>query len=219
MGRRSLPRSINDDAEEPVTTSPTLTLEDASRSPTPRALPAEVQSAREAFGSRGWFRTLDSSLAISYAPNPSSKHGRAKSRYAAYRLASTVGVYKRLHATVVAGDPDGAVSADADFCFDFAHGLVRLLDSYSSSTTRIRMGDTRAQADLLSPDDRVPDLVDLVASAPTGRAPLVIDTSSNLKAVSASPQPTNGCTSSGPLVVAGLDVDAVLREPDPPSCL
>ena len=81
------------------------------------------------------------------------------------------------------------------------------------------MGDTRAQADLLSVDDSVPDLVDLVEDAPTGRTPLVIDTPSNLKAVSASPQPANGCTSSGPPVVAGLDVNAVLREPDPPSCL
>jgi len=127
-----------------------------------------------------------------------------------------VGEYVRLHAAAVSGAAEGAVRADADFCFDFAHGLVRVLDLGSSSKTRIQMGDTRAQVDTLSQGDGVPDLVDLVATPPMGRTSLVTDTSSTSQAVSASPQPTNGCTSSGPPVVAGLDVNAVLREPDPP---
>ena len=97
--------------------------------------------------------------------------------------------------------------------------LLRLetaLASSSSSTTRIRMGDTRAQVNTLSQGDDVPDLVDLVATPPMGRTSLVTDTSSNFQAVSASPQPTYGCASLGPPVVSGLDVNAVLREPDPP---
>ena len=71
----------------------------------------------------------------------------------------------------------------------------------------------------LLPGDGVPDLVDLVANPLVGRTSLVTDSSSTFQAVSASPQPTYGCTSSGPMVVAGLDVNAVFRKPDPPSCL
>ena len=150
-----------------------------------------------------------SPLAISYVPSPSSKHGRAQSRYTAYRVASTVGEYKCLHAAAIAGDPDSAARADADFCFDFAHGLVRLLDSSSSSTTR--MGDTRAQVQPLSQGDGVPDLVDLVASPLVGRTSFVTDSSSTFQAASAPPQPTYGCASLGPPVIAGLDVNAILR--------
>ena len=78
------------------------------------------------------------------------------------------------------------------------------------------MGDTRAQVNTLSQGDDVPDLVDLVAAPPMGRTSLVTDTSSNFQAVSASPQPTYGCASLGPPDIAGSDVNAVLREPDPP---
>ena len=70
--------------------------------------------------------------------------------------------------------------------------------------------------DTLSPGDGVPDLVDLVATPPAGRTPLVTDSSSTLQAVSTSPQPTHGCASSGPPDIAGSDANAVLREPDPP---
>jgi hypothetical protein len=140
----------------------------------------------------------------------------ASPRYAAYRPATNVGEYVRLHAAAVSGAAEGAVRADADFCFDFAHGLVRVLDPGPSSKTRIRMGDTRAQVDTLSQGDGVPDLVDLVVPSPSGEASLVIVSSSTLQAVSASPQPTNGCASLGPPDIAGSDVNAVLREPDPP---
>ena len=68
----------------------------------------------------------------------------------------------------------------------------------------------------MSTGDGVPDLVDLVATPPMGRTSLVTDTSSTSQAVSASPQPTNGCTSSGPPVVAGLDVNASFGNPNPP---
>jgi hypothetical protein len=86
----------------------------------------------------------------------------------------------------------------------------------SGSKTRIRMGDTRAQVDTLSQGDGVPYLVDLVVPPPSGEASLVVVSSSTLQAVSASPQPTNGCASLGPPDIAGSDVNAVLREPDPP---
>ena len=78
------------------------------------------------------------------------------------------------------------------------------------------MGDTRAQVLTLSQGDGVPDLVDLVATPPVGRTSLVTDSSSSFQAVSVSPQPTYGCASRGPPVLAGLDVNAVLREPYPP---
>jgi hypothetical protein len=122
----------------------------------------------------------------------------------------------RLHAALVAGGPDTTTArADADFCFDFAHGLVRLLDSSSSSTTRIRMGIfglrwTRCCR------TTAPNLVDLDASVSLGRTSLGHDTSSNSQAARASPQPTYGCTFSGPHVVGGPKVNAVLSEPDPP---
>jgi hypothetical protein len=39
-----------------------------------------------------------------------------------------VGEYVRLHAAAVSGVKEGVTRAEADFCFDFAHGLVRVLD-------------------------------------------------------------------------------------------
>ena len=102
------------------------------------------------------------------------------------------------------------------FCFNFAHGLVCVLDLGSSSKTRIRMGDTRAQVDTLYHGDGVPDLVDLVVPLPTGKASLVTVSSSTLQALSASPQPTHGCASLGPPETGGSDANAVLQEPDPP---
>ena len=94
--------------------------------------------------------------------------------------------------------------------------LGTALASSSSSTTRIRMGDTRAQVNTLSQGDGVPDLVDLVATPPKGRTSLVTDSSSTFQAVSASPQPTYGCACLSPPHIAGSDANAVLREPDPP---
>ena len=123
-------------------------------------------------------------LIISYAPNPASKYGQAKSRYAVYSLATTVGEYVRRHAEAASGTAGRAVRADADFCYVFAHGLVRVMDLGSGPKTRIRMGDTRAQADTLSQDDGVPDLVDLVVPLPPGEVSLVIVSSSTLQAVS-----------------------------------
>jgi hypothetical protein len=173
-------------------------------------------AVRAAPGSRAWFWNLGPSQAISYAPIPPSKLGRAKSRYVSYCSAATVGEYMRLHAAAVSGAGEGATRAEADFCYDFAHGLVRVLDPDPIPKTRLQMGEARAQADSLSQGDGVPDLVDLVVPPPSGEASLVIVSPSSLQAASASPQPTNGCTSLSPPESGSSDVNAVLREPDPP---
>ena len=116
-------------------------------------------------------------------PKPASEHGQAKSRYVVYCLAATIGEYLRRHADAV-GTARRPVPADADFCYDFAHGLVRVMDLGPGPKTRIQMGDTRAQADTLSRGDGVPDLVDLVVPLPLGEASLVIVSPSTLQAVS-----------------------------------
>ena len=121
--------------EEAATIAPTLHAACTPRSPTP---------PRVALGSRSWFWNLDPSQTISYAPNPASKHGQAKSRYAVYSLATTVGEYVRRHAEAVSGTAGRAVRADADFCYDFAHGLVRVMDLGSGPKTQ-KQAKTKAK--------------------------------------------------------------------------
>jgi hypothetical protein len=172
-------------AEEAAIAIPTRHAVGSTRPPTPpRGAQGSVPSISVALGSRAWFWNLDPSQTISYAPNPASKHGQAKSRYAVYCPATTVGEYVRRHAEAVSGTAGRAVRADADFCYDFAHGLVRVMDLGPGPKTRIQMGDTRAQADKLSQGDGVPDLVDLVVPLPPGEVSLVIVSPSTLQAVS-----------------------------------
>ena len=143
------------------------------------------------------------------APSPPGGAARADVRAPAVLPPSP------LKASSAPSRPVEAACARADF--DFAYGPVRLLESSSSSAAQIRKRDTRAQVSTLSQGDDLPDLVVLVANPPVGRTSLVSDSSSNLPAVSAPPQSSHGCTSLGPLVVAGLDVNAALREPSPPT--
>ncbi len=89
-----------------------------------------------ALGSRRWFRQLDQSTATEFVLTLPWKKGRSSSSYSKYL---------RPHAKSLAGVPaiEIAGRAKADFCFDFAQVVLCLL--VSSSTTRIRMRDTRAQ--------------------------------------------------------------------------